>query len=302
MSVLIALLLDGRCGEPPARLHPVVAMGTYLETAGRCIPRATRGPARVGGAAAWLLGVVLVGVGAVATQRAVGRLPRILGTAATGAALWPLLSLRLLLDEVQAVEQALTCGDLPAARRCVARLVSRPTAGLPDGEVREAALESLAENLSDSLVAPLLWFTVGGLPGAAVYRYVNTADAMWGYRDDAWRWAGTVAARADDVANLLPARFTALLLGAPHVSARALQAEAARTSSPNAGWPMAALALHLDVRLSKAGAYALNAGGRRPQAEDTAAALHRARLAGRVTGLAAALVYGVTRSRGWRRG
>ena len=80
--------------------------------------------------------------------------------------------------------------------------------------MRGAAIESLAENLSDSVVAPLLWYVVAGLPGAALYRFANTADACWGYRSPRWRYAGTVAARADDALNLVPARLTALLLGA----------------------------------------------------------------------------------------
>jgi adenosylcobinamide-phosphate synthase len=137
----------------------------------------------------------------------------------------------------------------------------------------------LAENLSDSVIAPLFWFALFGLPGAAVYRFANTADAMWGYRGR-WEWAGKFAARADDVLNWIPARMTAiaLLLMGPNRMTLALRlpGEAARTTSPNSGWPMGALALSLNVRLRKPQVYALNANGSAPAAADTATALGRA--------------------------
>jgi adenosylcobinamide-phosphate synthase len=160
--------------------------------------------------------------------------------------------------------------------------VSRDTAKLDTGEIRESALESLAENLSDSVVAPLFWFALFGLPGAAVYRFANTADAMWGYRGR-WEWAGKFAARADDVLNFIPARMTAvalLLMGPGRIShLRQLPAEAARTASPNSGWPMGALALALNVRLRKPQVYALNASGTEPSAADTFVALRWAEMA-----------------------
>ena len=173
----------------------------------------------------------------------------------------PLLSWRLLHDEVAAVERALAT-SLDAGRKRLRFLVSRNTAALSAVEVRESALESLAENLSDSLVAPVFWFVVGGLPAAALYRFANTADAMWGYRGG-WEWAGKWSARADDVLSFAPARLTALLLAlAAPCWPRQLRREAGKTPSPNGGWPMAMLALALDVRLSKPGAYVLHAEGR----------------------------------------
>ena len=135
------------------------------------------------------------------------------------------------------------------------------------------------------MVAPLFWFAVAGLPGAALYRFANTADAMWGYRGERngrdWTWAGKWAARADDVLSWLPARITAVLLGLLGAlrAWHALPAQARRTPSPNSGWPMAAMALALDVRLCKPGTYTLHGDGRLAQPADTARAL---RLAGRV--------------------
>jgi adenosylcobinamide-phosphate synthase len=166
----------------------------------------------------------------------------------------------MLHDEVADVERALTRG-IEEGRRQLTRLVSRDTRSLSETVVRESALESLAENLNDSLVAPLFWFSLGGLPLAVLYRFANTADAMWGYRHH-WEWAGKWAARADDVLSYVPARLTALLLAAAGRRWPRGLAEVARvTPSPNGGWPMGMLAVALGVRLSKPGVYVLNPAG-----------------------------------------
>jgi adenosylcobinamide-phosphate synthase len=209
-----------------------------------------------------------------------------------GALLKPLLALRMLCDEVRAVEAALG-QSLAAGRERLGWLVSREVAQLTEAEVRESAIETLAENFNDSVVAPLFWFALAGLPGAALYRLANTADAMWGYRGERggrdWTWAGKWAARADDVLSWLPARLTALLLVAVAVVWQGqgqgvdrwqrvrqlgrLPVEARRTPSPNSGWPMAAMAVVLGIRLGKPGVYVLNAHGRVPQFADTVLAL-----------------------------
>ena len=169
---------------------------------------------------------------------AVQQLPALLGLLLLGLLLKSLLAWRMLRGEVLAVEAALA-ESLPAGRARLAWLVSRDVQALSEAEVRESAIESLAENLNDSVVAPIFWFVLLGLPGAALYRFANTADAMWGYhgiyqgRD--WAWAGKWAARADDVLSWLPARLTALLLALVNggLSLRALRREAGRTPSPN---------------------------------------------------------------------
>jgi adenosylcobinamide-phosphate synthase len=166
----------------------------------------------------------------------------------------------MLREEVAAVERSLALG-LEQGRAQLRRLVSRDTRQLSETEIRESALESLAENLNDSLVAPLFWFVLGGLPAAALYRFANTADAVWGYRGQ-WEWAGKWAARADDVLSYVPARLTAVLLAlAGGRSLTGIAAAAAVTPSPNSGWPMAMLARILGVRLSKPGVYVLNPEG-----------------------------------------
>lgn len=278
MSIILALLIDRCWGEPPARLHPVVWMGHYLKRAGKGLP--DRGPkmAFFLGTAYWLAGAVLVAAAYGYAGLVLARLPLWLDVALTALLLKPLFALRMLLGEVAAVEQSLTQG-IDSGRARLALIVSRDTTQLDSSEVRESALESLAENLSDSVIAPLFWFAIFGLPGAAVYRFANTADAMWGYRGH-WEWAGKFAARIDDLLNLVPARITALglLLAGPNRIAvlRRLPQEAARTASPNSGWPMGALALSLNVRLRKPRVYALNVNGSAPSAQDTAAALRRA--------------------------
>lgn len=276
-AVLVAAALDVAFGEPPVRWHPVVVAGRWLDGAGRRVPSAPPARSVLAGGLAWGTGAAAALVLGRAAERAADRLPRAAGAPVAGLALWPLLSGTLLLREVAAVEAA-TARSLEQGRDAVARIVSRDTTGLTEDEVRAAALESLSENLSDSVVAPLFWYCVGGLPAAAAYRYANTADAMWGYRSPRWEHAGKVAARADDVLNLVPARLTALgVAGARRAMLRRLPAEARRTPSPNAGWPMGALALRLGVRLEKPGAYVLNPAGRAPEAPDVARALAVAR-------------------------
>ena len=263
------------------RWHPVVWMGHYLGWAGRRIAPAAGSPAIhkdykrfSAGALAWCAGEAMVLVASSALQWAAWQLP-VWGTVLlTGLALKPLLAWRMLRDEVLAVEVALG-QSLAAGRAQLARLVSRDVSGLSAEEVRESAIESLAENLNDSVVAPLFWFALLGLPGAALYRFANTADAMWGYPGMRggryWQWAGKWAARADDVLSWVPARITGVMLlaGCKGSSLVALVRQARKTPSPNSGWPMAAMALVLDVRLAKPGVYTLHAGGRVASPLDT---------------------------------
>lgn len=281
MSIALALLIDRWWGEPPARIHPVVWMGYYLKRVGRGLPDHRPRMAFSLGTAYWLAGAVLVMAAYGYADIVLAKFPLWLHIALRALILKPLFALRMLLSEVQAVEQSLGQG-LECGRARLAVIVSRDTAQLDSSEIRESSLESLAENLSDSVIAPLFWFALFGLPGAALYRFANTADAMWGYRGR-WEWAGKFAARADDLLNLIPARITAvglLLVGPNRISRlRRLPQEAARTASPNSGWPMGALALSLNVRLRKPQVYALNADGSAPSAADTATALRRAAMA-----------------------
>ena len=303
LLLLMALWIDSRWGEPRAALHPVVWMGKYLEACGRVTARRAPWLAFVLGALAWIVGAGLVGTLAYGFQALVfSEIDRLL-VARTGAEsgvhywglLWLLpalvicavwlkcmLSWRMLKAETAAVEAALQ-QSLQAGRDCLSWLVSRDTTHLSESEVRESAIESLAENLNDSVVAPIFWFVLLGLPGAVVYRFANTADAMWGYRNPRWEWAGKWAARADDVLSWLPARLTALVLFVvawvmtersqrSALSSSAVVVEARKTPSPNSGWPMACMASALGVSLRKSGVYTLNPCGRNPGPDDTAEA------------------------------
>lgn len=287
-SALLALLVDHFLGEPPVRWHPVVWMGTLLGALASHVAPAEGAPLRPrrdfwAGALAWFSGAALVTGAALALQWVV------IGWGQDQPAWWqvpvmalllkPLLAWRMLWQEVGQVEQALG-QSLPAGRERVAWLVSRDTASLDAQGVREAALSTLAENLCDSVVAPLFWFFVGGLPAAALYRWANTADAMWGYRGArggrVWTWAGRWAARADDVLSWVPARITGMVLSlcagvfagsqAMLFRLKTMRRMARLTPSPNGGWPMGALALGLGIRLEKQGVYVLNDGGVRPEA------------------------------------
>jgi adenosylcobinamide-phosphate synthase len=284
-AAVVALFIDHLFGEPPVRWHPVVWMGHALGWAGkRVAPLAAEAPVGRDGRAFWhgtlhwlvlSAGVVLTATG---LQWALYQLPVWLAAVGLGLCLKPLLAWRMLRTEVLAVEAALG-ESLAAGRERLGWLVSRDVATLTEAQVRESAIESLAENLSDSVVAPLFWFALAGLPGAALYRFANTADAMWGYRTvrggRQWEWAGKWAARADDVLNWLPARLTGcvLALWAGGRVLRALPVQAALPPSPNSGWPMAAMALALGVRLGKPGVYTLNAAGHQPVASDVGQAI-----------------------------
>ncbi len=277
LSVLLALGLD-LLGEPPTPLHPVVWMGNHLKTARNRWRAQTPSEQLREGAIWWALGAVgSAGAGAVA-QRLPGGWPG--PWMVQGILLKPLLARRALFAAVDEVHMALIANNLPEARRLLSwNLVSRDTSELTASEVAGATIESLAENLSDSVVAPLLCFRVGGLPLAALYRYANTADAMWGYRTPELEYAGKVAAHADDALNLAPARLTALctLLASGGRGLGVWTRDRRNTASPNAGHPMSAFAGALGVRLDKRGMYVLNAAGRRPEAADLPRALHLAR-------------------------
>ncbi|MBS7807008.1 cobalamin biosynthesis protein CobD [Variovorax sp. PCZ-1] len=287
-ALCVALLLDHVWGEPPVRWHPVVWMGRYLHAAaGWFAPVQDNAPEtkRVfwQGALYWSVGALVVCTIFVLIEHLALQLPWALAAILLGLALKPLLSMAMLCNEVAAVEEALSL-SLQLGRERLSRLVSRPTQDLSETQVREAAIETLAENLNDSVVSPLLWFVIGGLPAAALYRFANTADAMWGYpgmhggRD--WQWAGKWAARADDVLSWPGARLTALLVWCWHAKAfswETLREQARQTPSPNSGWPMAAFALTLGVQLSKPGAYTLHPGGQVVQRRHLAAAISLAR-------------------------
>lgn len=246
-----ALLIDAAMGEPRwlwSRLpHPAVLMGRAIHW---CDLRVNRGRARLLRGALTLAGLCTLAL-------VIGGALSALGPVVEALAAAILLAQRSLVQHVAAVGDALRL-SLNDGRRAVARIVGRDTAALDGPGVARAAIESAAENLSDGVVAPAFWFLVGGLPGMALYKMVNTADSMIGYRTPRHERFGKPAARLDDLMNWIPARLTALILAALGRGLGdwpAITAEARRHRSPNAGWPEAALARGLDVALSGPRAY-----------------------------------------------
>ncbi len=258
-------------------------------------------------AAEFTAGLAIVGAtivcaagSAILLERLAGRMPWLLRVAVVAVALKPLLAVRALFAAVADVERPLLRGDIPAARAAAARIVSRDVSTLDSPLLAAAAIESLAENLSDSVVAPCCAFLLGGLPLAAAYRAANTLDAMLGYRG-AKEYLGKPAAKLDDVLNLVPSRLAAALLVAaspavgasPRRVALAAWGDRRRTASPNAGWPMSAVAAALGRCLEKRGHYRLYPAGSEPVPHDVRRARRLAAGALVLAGLLAALAGGL---------
>lgn len=288
-GLIAGYVLDRLVGDPERR-HPVAGFG---QAAGWLEQRVYADDRRAG----VVFVVVAVGVpvaAGVVAERVSGRWPLVTGVL-TAAATWAVLGGRSLVSEAGAVADHLGAEDLPAARRQVSRLVGRDTADLDASEVARAAVESVAENSSDAVVAPLLWGAVAGLPGLLGYRAVNTLDAMVGHRSARYERFGWAAARLDDVANWVPARVAATLaaLGAPWVNgspkdaAAIARRDAGAHPSPNAGVVEAAYAGALGIQLGGTNAYEGQTSdrgtlgdGRAPQGGDIARATRLATMVG----------------------
>lgn len=254
----IALALDAVFGEPEwlwSRVpHPIVLAGKMVEALDERLngSQTSASTRRTGGVVAV---VILVVVG-VALGRIVEWLPAgdIWGAAVAAI----LLSHRSLVQHVEAVAGGLMNG-LDEGRAAVGRIVGRDPETLDENGVARAAIESGAENFADGVVAPAFWFLIGGLPGILVYKLVNTADSMIGHRNDRYAEFGWAAARLDDVMNFVPARLTALLFSIADLSfdgIRCALRDAKGHRSVNAGWPEAAMAALIDVRLAGPRTYA----------------------------------------------
>ena len=262
------MAIDLAFGDPPNRYHPVAWIGRFLLVGRRWLCRGSPPALLLGGAALTLAAVALAGAAGALLSALAARIGPA-GLLLEALVLTCTLSIRDLVAAARSVATHLGRGELAAARHAVGyHLVSRPTAELDEAHVASATIESVAENLTDGLVAPVCFFLVGGLAGAAVYRVINTADAMLGYREGPLEYFGKAAARLDDLANVLPARIAglSLVVGAALVGERAREALAIlrrdrrRTASPNAGWTMAAMAGALGVTLEKPSAYRLGTG------------------------------------------
>ncbi len=239
--------------------HPVTWMGLLIGWLDRRLNRETDDPERrrAAGVAALLILLAVVGAIAFIVERAVWRLP--LGTIAIGAIASSLVAQRSLHRHVADVVEALEKDDVSAGRTAVARIVGRDTGALDAAGIARAAIESLAENFSDGVVAPVLWMVTAGLPGAALYKAINTADSMIGHRTERHAAFGWAAAKFDDLVNLPASRLAGLLLVAAAALSKdnsagaawsAVWRDAAYHRSPNAGYPEAAMAGALDLSLA----------------------------------------------------
>ncbi len=280
--LLLAVGIDLVMGEPPNRFHPVVWMGQLIAALRRWAPRRGRARALLYGGALMLISGVVVADLSVWLQHLVNALPWLLRGLLEAALLKTCFSLRGLASAARQVQLALDRQDVSQARHLLSwHLVSRDTSALNPSEISAATIESVAENASDSFVAPLFYYAIGGLPGALLYRLINTADAMLGYRDPEREWLGKIPARLDDLVNLIPARLTAGLIVAVALvqryeaknAWRIWQRDAKQTASPNAGHPMSAMAGALGVELVKIGHYRLGAGFKSPVQADIARAI-----------------------------
>lgn len=265
----LALCLDEWVGDPPNRWHPVAWLGTGIARAEKWVQRGNAQREFLAGVGIWLSGVILVGGVVKLLVSIMRRLPKPMAILGKAFLLKLSLSQRGLRRAALEIAHSLSAGDLPQARRQLAwHLVSRDTQELDQGQVAGATIESVAENASDGILAPLVYCAIGGLPMVWVYRFTNTLDSMWGYHNERYEWLGKAAARLDDLLNWLPARFTAALLVLTAFLRREdgyqawaiLKRDARKTASPNAGYPMSAMAGALGVELEKVGYYRLGDG------------------------------------------
>lgn len=289
LVMLLALAIDALVGWPDrihrAIGHPVTWLGALIDRLDKRLNRDDDSPKKrrkLGEASACLA----IAAAAGAAGLAAWLLPDdTLGVVLAAVLAWPLIAARSLYDHVAPVAEALARDDLEDARAEVAKIVGRDVSVLDEAGVSRAAIESLAENSSDGVVAPLFWGLLLGLPGIAAYKAINTLDSMIGHRSPRHEDFGRFAARLDDWANWLPARLTGLIIAAvsprPSQAVAIMRRDAKQHRSPNAGWPEAAMAGALDCRLSGPRVYQdrtteepwLNPGAPDPLAADMKRAL-----------------------------
>lgn len=292
--LVLALVLDAIVGDPDfvwRRIpHPIALFGLAIDALDRRLnrPEWSAGLRRAAGVAALALLCLVVAAIGVALGIAAAIIP--FGWVIVVVVVAVLVAQRDLYDHVARVRRALLTDGIEDGRAAVALIVGRDTGELDEAGVSRAAIESLAENFSDGVVAPAFWFALLGLPGLFVYKIVNTADSMIGHSSDRHRDFGWAAARLDDLLNFIPARLTALWIVAAAVVMRrdaeaaldTARADAPRHRSPNAGWPEAAMAGALGIALGGPRSYGgetvdgvvLNEWGREAaDADDIGAAL-----------------------------
>jgi len=259
VALILASALDAAIGDPGWIPHPVKLIGRLIEKAEAVLRAGSRDLRREGMVLAALV-VSVVGVSAFVLQvvllsPALGRSAGLIGAAAYVYLVSTTIAYKGLIDNVRAV---LDESSLEAARDRLSHIVGRDTSGLDMDGVRRAAIETLAENASDGIVAPLFYYALGGLPLAFIYKAVNTLDSMVGYKNEKYLEMGWASARLDDLMNYIPARITGLLIAAasmlvpganPSCAMEIMRRDGRKHTSPNAGVPEAAVAGALGIRL-----------------------------------------------------
>ncbi len=276
VALLIAVALDMAFKELPTAMHPVAWIGKLATLLERLGPSGNRPNAALGWGTLMAISVPLLTAGlawVIANfLRELGAIPYIIGCAGL---LSTTFAVRALAKAAKNVQHALETGTIDEARNGLKSLVSRNASELNRTQVTAAAIESVAENTTDSYIAPWLAFALFGLPGACAYRAINTLDSMIGYRGE-YEYLGKASAKLDDAVNLLFARLSALLIasaGIPlklHVFQGWKWALSGRrlTSSPNAGWTIGAMSGLLSVALEKPGVYRIGLGMVEPRSQD----------------------------------
>ncbi|NIA03128.1 MAG: cobalamin biosynthesis protein [Nitrospirae bacterium] len=263
----LAIIMDILIGEPPATIHPVVWMGKIIKS----LKNISFGNKRIFGIFMVIIttGIsLLAGAGVVMASLYISETFFLLLAAYF---LKSTFSLRMLLTSARQIKSQLESGTLKNARKELKALVSRDTTNLDRSHLTSAVIESISENFVDGIVSPLFFYLILGLPGALAYKAVNTLDSMIGYKNKEFIELGWASARLDDILNWIPARLSlififagSLFTGNPINAVKTCIRDRNKTASPNSGWPMAATAGSLGVKLEKKGNYILGSEFKEP--------------------------------------
>jgi adenosylcobinamide-phosphate synthase len=280
LLLALAVLLDLAMGEPPSRIHPTVWMGKTITLAEKLAPKG-QGRQLIYGAVMAVLIPCLWGAAAYLAAQGLQNVHEAAYILLGAVLLKSTFAIKMLHQAAAQVRTLIIKKDLAQVRASMSSLVSRDPSTLTPEQATAAAVESVSENITDSFLAPLLAFALFGLPGAMIYRAINTLDSMIGYHG-CYEYLGKAAARLDDLINLVPARLAALLLvissavlpGQRPASAwRIMRRDHSRTESPNAGWTMSGMAGALGVVLEKSGHYRLGDNTRPLEPQDISRAV-----------------------------
>jgi adenosylcobinamide-phosphate synthase len=249
IALLMAFLFDKILGDPLWLPHPVVAFGHMIAFFEK---RGNQNTQRIlKGALSSLFLIVLVFLAGSVSIHFTYQINKTLGCVLESILIFYCIAGTTLIKEGKAVFNVLEKEGVESGRKQVSRIVGRDTASMNEQQIKKATLETLAENLSDGVVAPLFWYLIAGVPGMLAYKMINTLDSMIGYKNERYLLYGRFAAKMDDVVNFIPARITAFLMALVSHQKRAFQflvRYGRAHSSPNSGYPEAALAGVLHVQ------------------------------------------------------